>query len=94
MNIKIEEVKMSNSNPSKSAERTKTSQATWPDFAAGLYDKLTGKGSEITYEFTDFSVYIPSRLGEQTDHFHWRVDGTLNIRTGEKADQGCDNENG
>jgi len=23
----------------------------WPDLAIGLYDRLTGRGAEITYEF-------------------------------------------
>ncbi len=28
----------------------------WPDLAIGLYDRLTGRGSEITYEF-DKMIY-------------------------------------
>lgn len=27
---------------------------TWPDLAIGLYDKLTGRNAEITYEVEDF----------------------------------------
>ncbi len=64
-----------------SAEKTKTSQATWPDFAASLYDKLTGRGANITYEFDDFSFYVPAKLGDESDHFHWKMNGSLNIRT-------------
>jgi len=67
------------------AEKTKTHQATWPDFAAGLYDKLTGRGAEISYEFNDMNVYIPAKLGEESDHFHWKLDGSLIIRTHDKV---------
>lgn len=73
--------------PTASAEKTKTAQATWPDFAVSLYDKLTGRGAEITYEFQDFNIYIPSRLGEEADHFHWKMNGTLNIRTHDQVNQ-------
>ncbi len=74
---------MAASSSEKLAEKTKTAQATWPDFMVSLYDKLTGKGAEITYEFQDFSVHIPAKLGENPGHFHWKIDGTLNIRTSE-----------
>lgn len=64
---------------SSAAEKTKTKEATWPDFAAGLYDKLSGRGSQITYEFDDLSLYIPSKLGDDSDHFHWKMNGTIHI---------------
>ena len=32
----------------------------WPDLAIGLYDRLTGRNAEITYEFQDMHVKIPS----------------------------------
>ena len=32
----------------------------WPDLAVGLYDKLTGRGAQITYEFENFNVEVPS----------------------------------
>lgn len=70
-----------------SAEKTKTDQATWPDFAVSLYDKLTGRGAEITYEFDDLNIYIPSQLGQESDHFHWKLNGTLNIRTHDQVNE-------
>lgn len=77
---------------SKAAEKTTTPQATWPDFAAGLYDKLTGRGAEITYEFDDFNVFIPAKFGEQTGHFHWRIEGSVTIKTHESAHDSSNNE--
>lgn len=54
---------------------------TWPELAIGLYDRLTGRGAEITYEFEDMEVDVPSKTGDDADYAHWRVDGTLRIRT-------------
>ena len=36
---------------------------TWPDLAIGLYDRLTGRKAEITYEFDDMHIKIPSGTG-------------------------------
>lgn len=56
---------------------------TWPELAIGLYDKLTGRGAEITYEFEDFELFVPSKVGENPEYAHWKMDGTLKIRTKE-----------
>ena len=32
----------------------------WPDLAIGLYDKLTGRNAEITYEFDNMEIMVPS----------------------------------
>jgi hypothetical protein len=58
---------------------------TWPDLAIGLYDKLTGRNAEITYEAHDMDVYVPSKAGEDAEHAHWKVNGTLKIRTRDTA---------
>ena len=60
---------------------------TWPELAIGLYDQLTGRNAEITYEFDNFDLYVPSKAGEKdsTEHAHWKMNGTLRIRT--KDDQ-------
>jgi hypothetical protein len=53
---------------------------TWPDLAADLYDKLTGRNAEITYEFENMEVSVPSAATTQADHAPWRVNGVLKIR--------------
>ncbi|MFN3596832.1 MAG: hypothetical protein ACK41D_06140 [Rubricoccaceae bacterium] len=60
-----------------SSEHTET----WPQLAIGLYDKLTGRGAEITYEFDNFDLYVPSGTGESASHAHWKMNGTIRIRT-------------
>lgn len=78
-------------NQSNAAEKTKTSEATWPDFAAGLYDKLSGRGSEITYSFDDLNIFIPAKLG-QSDHFHWKLTGDIKISTENNDNQETNND--
>lgn len=53
----------------------------WPDLAIGLYDKLTGRNAEITYEFENLEVWVPSGMGETAQHARWKLNGTLKIRT-------------
>ena len=58
---------------------------TWPELAIGLYDKLTGRNAEITYQFENFGIEIPSSAAPNADRAHWRLDGTLKIRTRDNA---------
>jgi hypothetical protein len=53
----------------------------WPDLLIGLYDNLTGRRAEITYEFVDMHVKIPSGTGPSAEHAEWVLHGTLKIRT-------------
>ena len=56
---------------------------TWPELAIGLYDKLTGRGAEITYDFDDLHVSVPSGTGDSAEHAHWKISGRLKISTSE-----------
>nr|WKN34339.1 hypothetical protein K4G66_18330 [Tunicatimonas sp. TK19036] len=66
-------------------EETKT----WPELAIGLYDKLTGRDAEITYEFDDFDLYVPSKAGGNgSEEFaHWKMNGVVRIRTSDKKNK-------
>lgn len=57
----------------------------WPELAIGLYDKLTGRNAEITYEFDNFELYVPSGTGDDVTHAKWRMNGALRIRTRDGA---------
>jgi hypothetical protein len=72
---------MSESEPPE--ERTDET-TTWPDLAVGLYDRLTGRGAEIIYEFDGMEVDVPNSTGEDAEHAHWRLDGTVRITTRER----------
>ena len=53
----------------------------WPDLAIGLYDRLTGRGAEITYEFDNMEVALPSNASDDASYANWKLNGTLRIRT-------------
>jgi len=53
----------------------------WPELAIGLYDKLTGRNAEITYDFSDFEIHVPSGTSDKAEHAQWKVNGVLKIRT-------------
>ncbi len=54
---------------------------TWPELAIGLYDKLTGRDAQITYQFDHFDLYIPSSTAANAEHAHWKMNGTIRIST-------------
>lgn len=54
---------------------------TWPDLAIGLYDRLTGRDAEITYQFDSMTVAVPSGTGEAAEHATWKLDGTVRVTT-------------
>jgi hypothetical protein len=53
----------------------------WPDLAIGLYDRLTGRNAEITYQFEDLNLKVPSGTGPNAEHAEWAISGTMKIRT-------------
>ena len=53
----------------------------WPDLAIGLYDRLTGRQAEISYDFENLHVKIPSDTTATAQHAEWILDGTIKIRT-------------
>ena len=62
-------------------EEKSTETNTWPELAAALYDKLTGKGAEITYDFNQMEVHIPASTRPGAAQAAWKLNGTLTIRT-------------
>lgn len=64
---------------------TKDDTQTWPELAIGLYDRLTGRQAEITYDFQDFEVLIPSSASVDASHAKWKMNGIIKIRTRDNA---------
>jgi hypothetical protein len=54
---------------------------TWPDLAIGLYDRLSGRDAEISYNFDDFELHIPSSTAANAVHACWKMNGVLRITT-------------
>ena len=57
---------------------------TWPELGMSLYDKLTGRGAEITYEFDNLEVAVPSSTSPNAERAMWKVNGILKIRTSDQ----------
>ena len=53
----------------------------WPELAIGLYDKLTGRGAEISYAFDNLEFHVPSSTLVDAERAHWKMIGTLRIST-------------
>lgn len=66
-------------------QTTTNDTKTWPELAIGLYDKLTGRGAEITYAFENLEIAVPSSASPQAEHAIWRLNGTVKIRTKDEA---------
>jgi hypothetical protein len=62
-----------------------THTKTWPDLAIGLYDRLTGRNAEITYEFDNMDVHVPSGTGENAEHARWKLNGVVRVTTKDDA---------
>ncbi|HSM29801.1 MAG TPA: hypothetical protein VK854_03805 [Woeseiaceae bacterium] len=52
----------------------------WSELAISLYDRLTGRNAEITYEADDMEVWVPSGVGEDASHAKWKLNGAIRIR--------------
>ena len=55
----------------------------WPELGIALYEQLTGRDATIEYVFEDMQVAVPSKVGEDAEHAHWEIDGTVSITTHE-----------
>jgi hypothetical protein len=66
-------------------DQTTPETKSWPELAIGLFDKLTGRGAEITYDLQNLEVHVPSSTSPTAEHALWRVNGTVRIRTKDAA---------
>ncbi|MCP4891375.1 hypothetical protein N9D23_06970 [Rubripirellula sp.] len=57
----------------------------WPELAIGLYDKLTGREAEISYDFDDFELFIPSSTANDASHARWKMNGVVRVSTSNAA---------
>lgn len=62
-----------------------TTTTTWPDLAIGLYDKLTERNAEITYELENLEIQVPSKAGGEASYATWKINGAMKIRTRNNA---------
>ena len=56
---------------------------TFVDLGMALYERLTGRGAAINYEFKDMMVEVPRDTGSDSPRATWKLNGTLRITTDE-----------
>ena len=61
----------------------KVETTTWPDFAIVLFDLLTGRKAEITYEFADVQLFVPLESGPDPEYAIWKLNGAIKVRARE-----------
>lgn len=62
-----------------------STETTWPDLAEGLYERLTGRGTAITYRFDQMDIEVPGSTGSDVSRAHWTLSGALTITTAESG---------
>ena len=53
----------------------------WPEMFDGLYERLTGNNAEISYDFDNFNIDVPSSTADDSPQAHWKFNGKLRITT-------------
>jgi hypothetical protein len=59
-------------------------KTTWPNFAIVLFDLLTGRKAEITWEFANLKLHVPITTGTNTEYAVWKLNGLLKVRAREE----------
>jgi len=62
----------------------KVEKETWPEFAIVLFDLLTGRKAEVTWEFENLELYVPLAAGANTEYAVWKLNGVLKVRAREE----------
>lgn len=52
----------------------------WPELAGAIYDKLTERHAELTYDFDNIEISVPSGAGEKSPHSTWKLNGSISVR--------------
>ncbi len=80
--------KAGSERPNSSGGQTMNDQpdtTTWPDFAIVLFDLLTGRKAEITYQFDNLEIFVPIASGPEPEHAIWKINGAVKVRAREEV---------
>jgi hypothetical protein len=58
-----------------------TETQTWPDLAIGLYDRLTERNAEISYNFDNLQVTVPGSTRDDASSAQWKLNGGIRVTT-------------
>jgi hypothetical protein len=51
---------------------------------SSVYQEIQSDDGSTTIRFSEMSVQVPSRTGEDADHAHWTLDGDLELNPQEE----------
>lgn len=74
---------MTKSGSQESESMMKNETVSFVDLGMALYERLTGRGAAINYEFQNMTVEVPRDTGADAPRALWKLDGTLRITTDE-----------
>ena len=70
-------------------EKSNQQAAQWANLLTDLFDRLTGKGAEVTYNFQNLEIDIPRAAGPQGTELgsaKWVINGRLAITAQSKKE--------
>jgi len=70
-------------NESANSVVTENDKVSFVDLGMALYERLTGRGAAINYEFQEMVVEVPRDTGADAPRATWKLNGTLRITTDE-----------
>lgn len=70
-------------NGSENSALTQNDKVSFVDLGMALYERLTGRGAAINYEFQNMEVEVPRDTGADAPRATWKLNGTLRITTDE-----------
>lgn len=73
----------SGTKPNADRKAAAGERTTLVDLGMALYERLTGRGAAINYDFRDMVVEVPRDTGDDAPRATWKLNGTLRITTDE-----------
>lgn len=70
-------------NGSESSSVVQNEKVSFVDLGMALYERLTGRGAAINYEFQNMEVEVPRDTGADAPRALWKLNGVLRITTDE-----------
>jgi hypothetical protein len=70
-------------------EKSDQQAAQWANLLTELFDRLTGKGTEVTYNFHNLEIDIPRAVGPQGSEIgsaKWLINGRVAITAQSKKE--------
>ena len=68
---------------SESSNVVENGKVSFVDLGMALYERLTGRGAAINYEFDNMVVEVPRDTGPDAPRATWKMNGKLRVTTDE-----------